>query len=127
MSDINIEHLNTFKVELKFNDIVDKYAEECVDKVRANSRAAVESHRGRYVQGWTTRKEDTNHQYYGVRVWNETDWQLTHLLEYGHLITNKRNGVGWASAHPHIDKAFRSVKNRFIKAMQNVDMKVDIK
>ena len=76
---------------------------------------------------WIAEPETARDGAYSVRVWNHTDWQLTHLLENGHLIVNKKKGVGWASAHPHIDKAFKSVKNKFIKAMQNVDTKVDIK
>lgn len=124
---IDIEKLTEFKVELNYNDIIDKYADECADKVRTNAKAILKEHRGRYVKGWIAEPETARDGAYSVRVWNHTDWQLTHLLENGHLIVNKKKGVGWASAHPHIDKAFKSVKNKFIKAMQNVDTKVDIK
>ena len=127
MSDIDIEKMTEFKVKIDFDEIVDKYAEECKDKVKANAEAVLKKHRGRYVQGWTTEESRGRKGEYGKAVWNKTDWQLTHLLEYGHLIVNKKNGVGWAYPHPHIDKAFRSVKNRFIKAMQNADLKIDIK
>ena len=37
-----------------------------------------------------------------VIVHNKTDYQLTHLLENGHVIRNKKGTYGRAPAHPHI-------------------------
>lgn len=127
MSDINLEKFNGFDIKVEYEKIVDEYAEKCCDQVKSKARAKLKEHRGRYVKGWTTRKETTYSGGYGIVVYNETDWQLTHLLENGHAIVNKKDGTGWASAHPHIDPAYRAVKNKFIKAMENVSFRIEAK
>ena len=127
MSDINIEHFNGFDMEIEYAKVVDEYAEKCKDIVQSKARQVLKEHRGRYVNGWTTKAKKTYSGGYSVEVWNQTDWQLTHLLENGHAIVNKKNGTGWASAHAHIDPAYRSIKNKFIKAMEKVNVKIDAK
>lgn len=127
MSSINIEDFNGFDIKLEYDKIVNEYAVKCKDKVQQKARQVLKQHRGRYVSGWTTKVEKTYNGGYSEVVYNETDWQLTHLLENGHLIVNKKNGTGWASAHPHIEPAYRSVKNKFIKAMNDVNVKIDAK
>lgn len=57
---------------------------------------------GQYARGWTSRVEDKE----GV-VYNQTDWQLTHLLADGHRKFNRFGGPysGTARSNDHIDKA----------------------
>lgn len=56
----------------------------------------------KYYKGWAikvgakTRKKSYR---YTKIVWNKTNYQLTHLLEFGH---HKRDGTGWVDAQPHI-------------------------
>lgn len=120
----NIEKFRSLDVQLEYNKICDEYADKCCNIVKSKSP---KGHRGRYADGWRTKKEKTYSGGYGVEVYNKTDWQLTHLLENGHLIVNKKNGTGWASAHPHIEPAYKSVKNKFIKEMENVSFKMTTK
>lgn len=121
--DVNLEKFHKIDISIEYEKIIDKYSEKCKNKIQSKSP---EGHRGRYKKGWTT-KESKYKDEYGVVVYNATDYQLTHLLENGHLIVNKKNGTGWASAHPHIASGYRSVKNGFIKAIKNADFKVDAK
>lgn len=123
MSD-NIEKFHSLDIELEYKDVVDKYAEKCCGLVKSKSP---KGHRGSYASGWRTKSDKTYGGGYGNEVYNATDYQLTHLLENGHLIVNKKNGTGWASAHPHIEPAYKSVKNKFIKEMQNVSFKMTTK
>lgn len=127
MKDINLEKFNGFDIQVEYDKIVDEYADKCCDTVKQKAKQVIKEHRGRYIKGWTTKTEKTYSGGYSVVVYNETDWQLTHLLENGHEIVNKRDGTGWASAKPHIDNAYRAVKNKFIKAMENVSFKIDAK
>lgn len=66
-------------------------AEECVDRLKVSSPEKT----GDYARGWTTSTQKG-----GYVVHNATDYQLTHLLENGHVIVNKygvqqrRNGGG---------------------------------
>lgn len=123
----DIEKFKGLDIKLEYKKIVDEYAEKCREKIQSNARQVLDEHRGSYVAGWTETVEQTYGGGYSVVVYNETDWQLTHLLENGHRIVNKKGGEGWASAHRHIDPAFRSVGNKFKKAMENVKIKIDDK
>jgi len=40
---------------------------------------------GRYKKGWSSKKMFENSQALRFYIYNKTDWQLTHLLEYGHI------------------------------------------
>lgn len=117
MSD-NIEKMGNLNITLKYDDIIDEYSKKCCSLVRNRSPKAT----GYYKDGWTTEVEKTRSGSYGVVVWNQKDWQLTHLLENGHIIANKRDGTGWSPAIPHIAPAFKSVRGKFIKAMENVNV-----
>lgn len=62
--------------------------------------------RGSYAEGW--KKQTSNKKSkYTIKIHNATDYQLTHLLEFGHA---KRNG-GMTKAIPHI----RPIEERYKK------------
>lgn len=123
MSDVNIEKLKSVNFEIEYDDIVDEYADLCCSKIQNKSPKGF---RGQYAQGWRVEDKKYKSEYYAV-VHNATDYQLTHLLENGHIIANKRDGTGWASAKPHINPAYRSVKNKFIRAIKNAKINIDTK
>lgn len=57
---------------------------------------------GRYKSGWRYKQEDEKAWY----VYNQTDWQLVHLLADGHRIFNRFGGsFGSTRANPHVDNA----------------------
>lgn len=53
---------------------------------------------GSYAKGWTTKKSGDM----DVIVHNKTDYQLTHLLENGHVIKNKKGTYGRTHGIKHI-------------------------
>lgn len=59
---------------------------------------------GSYAKGWRLKKEN-----YAHIIHNKTDYQLTHLLEYGHV---NRDGSR-TKAYPHIRKAEEKVIEEF--------------
>lgn len=69
---------------------------------------------GDYRKGWRTKKVK-NHQV----VHNATDYQLTHLLEKGHV---NRDGTSRSKKFPHIalveEQAVRAFENRVEKAIR---------
>lgn len=69
---------------------------------------------GKYAKGWTVRKDKKNKNYYTVKVWNKTSYQLTHLLEFGHAT---RNG-GRTRAIPHIRPVEEKYKKEFEKILK---------
>ncbi|WP_439818374.1 HK97 gp10 family phage protein [Weissella paramesenteroides] len=59
---------------------------------------------GRYRKGWALKKVGNNYV-----IWNSTDYQLTHLLEFGHAL---RNG-GRSKGFTHIKPVEQMVINEF--------------
>lgn len=116
----NFRHLD---VNIQYEPVIQKYAKECADILKNNSPEKT----GAYAQGWAVdEKKDVRGRWYVATVWNEDHYRLTHLLENGHIIANKRGGVGWSSARPHIAKAYRSIKPSFLRAIENVEIEVEI-
>jgi Bacteriophage HK97-gp10, putative tail-component len=75
------------------NQITDDLTKEAVVKIKDNIRKAKLVKTGNYLRGWTRKKVPG-----GFVIHNRTDYQLTHLLEYGHAMENG----GRTTAIPHI-------------------------
>ena len=60
---------------------------------------------GSYAAGWSVKNIGGHGKIVDLVVHNRTDYQLTHLLENGHVIRNKKGTYGRAPAHPHIKPA----------------------
>lgn len=107
-------------VQLQMRDILDDYyvevkqetevafkqvAKETTSYLRSMSPKAKRAtpRRGKYARGWRWSWE-----YGETIIYNQTDWQLTHLLEDGHDIKNRFSGnrvVGHYGGVTHILKA----------------------
>lgn len=114
---ISLNNIDNIKFELDFEDVINENAEELVELLKTKSP---DSHRpGRkthYKNGWVVAPKPAKSRYeYGVVVWNETDWQLTWLLENGHLIINNRKTgeIYWVEPRKHIKKSFDIVEPKF--------------
>lgn len=122
---MDLMKIHGIKAKIDYQDIIDRYGQKTADKLKSVSP---DSHRNRttpYRLGWET-IEKAYKQGRRVLVWNRTNWQLTHLLENGHFITNKIGGVGWAASQPHILPTYRDIRPKFIKAMQKADVEVNL-
>ncbi len=74
--------------------ITDEVAKEAVDSLKKSSPKLT----GSYRKGWRKKQSYADKRTKRNTVYNETDYQLTHLLEYGHA---SRNG-GRVRAIQHI-------------------------
>ena len=86
--------------------ITDEVAKEAVDALKKNSPKLT----GSYRKGWRKKQSYADKRTKRNTVCNETDYQLTHLLEYGHA---SRNG-GRVRAIQHI----APVEQAAIEALQ---------
>lgn len=126
---IKLNDFDGFLIDIDYKDIVDDYAEKSKKLLGLYSPKRRFKRNDNYASTWAVKEYDngkrSKDKKYGAVVWNEKNYRLTHLLENGHLIVNKKGGVGWASANPHIDRVFRLVEQPFYRAMEKA--KVEIK
>lgn len=114
----------TISAEVKFDKIIENTAKRCANHLIATSPVGIRRNKN-YKYGWTIRKGKQTKNETFIEVWNQTNWQLTWLLENGHIIANKRGGVGWASAKPHIQMAIDFVKPQFLAEMEQAEIDID--
>ena len=88
--------LDTVDKEVKESTkrIIDAVSREAVQKLKNTSPRKT----GSYASGWGKKKEGEM----DVIVYNRTDASLTHLLENGHIVRNKKGTYGRASGIKHI-------------------------
>ena len=88
----------TKEVKKATNTAADNVARQSVQRLRDNSPRKT----GSYARGWTVKREQSSSGINTVIVHNKTNYQLTHLLENGHLIVNKKGTCGRVSGIKHI-------------------------
>ena len=82
------------------NDSIQKVAKESVQKLK-NTSPKRPGH-GEYARGWTIKRESGNGSIATLIVHNK-QYKLTHLLENGHVVRNKKGTYGRAPAIEHIN------------------------
>lgn len=94
-------------------DRVKQTAKECRDELRQTSPRLT----GDYRKGWAVKSNFESRQDIRQTVHNRTDWQLTHLLEYGHA---GRGGTmaGAAKAYPHIEPAYETAAGKLAQRVK---------
>lgn len=101
--------MKTESVSLQMEQLLDDYSEEVQkvtdEAIRKTVKDAVEMLRekspqasGRYAKGWTAKSTGT----WSRVVYNKADYQLTHLLENGHVVKNQYGTWGRVDGIKHI-------------------------
>lgn len=123
-----LNDFNGIEIEIEYQKIVDKYGRKTAKDLRQVSPKSNRPGRTTpYSQGWVVDTIKSSRGYV-VDVWNKTNWQLTHLLENGHFITNAKSGnVGWSAPKPHIKPTYIKVKPKFVDAMKKAELNVKFK
>lgn len=80
------------------NNSFDVVAKEGVSKIKDTSPRKT----GDYAKGWGIQREKTRSGINDVIIRNKTDYQLTHLLENGHVIVNAKGTYGRTRPIKHI-------------------------
>lgn len=104
-----MKYLNEYKEDI--SEIVEKVANEVgKEAVTELKTVSPKGFRKEYHKGWRVKKDKIGKNRYIVKIHNKTDYQLTHLLEFGHAT---RNG-GRTKAIPHI----RPVEEKYSKKFE---------
>lgn len=115
--------LGTYSTEVDrmVKEVADEVAKDSVKKVKAASPVNVKntSHKGSYKKGWRASVEKGFGTVREV-IHNETDYQLTHLLERPHIGKNQY-GV-WGTVYPksegHISKVQEEANQYFVAEVE---------
>lgn len=91
---------------------VKQAGKECKQEIQQKSLVLT----GSYQRGWRNEVAFENENDIRVVVRNKTDYQLTHLLEYGHA---KVNG-GRVEGKPHIGPAEQNAEKKLIQKVKVV-------
>ena len=86
------------EVQEATNKAIDSVAKEAASKLRDTSPRKT----GDYAKGWKIKKERGKDGLQTVTVHNRTNYQLTHLLENGHVVRNKKGTYGRTRPIKHI-------------------------
>lgn len=82
----------------KVNNSVDKVGKESVQKLKNTSP----KNTGDYARGWRLKRERGRNGINNVTIHNATEYHLTHLLENGHVVRNKKGTYGRTRGIKHI-------------------------
>lgn len=87
-------------------EVTEKVAKAGVKAIR--SEASAKFGNGRYAKGWTSTIEKGRY-ITGAVIHNRTDYQLAHLLEYGHALKRGGRTIGRVRAFPHIEQVEQQI------------------
>lgn len=103
-------------ISKELNKILEQYgrkADEAVEKAAKRAgrdtaktlRNTSPKRTGEYASSWTTKVTRSSGKLIGVTVYNKEHYQLTHLLENGHVTKNKKGEYGRTKPIKHIQPA----------------------
>ena len=92
------------EVQNATNNAINSTSKESVQKLK-NTSPKGSPHRRRYAEGWSVKRtqEGSSRGIQTAIVHNRTNYQLTHLLENGHVIRNGKGEYGRTHPIKHIE------------------------
>lgn len=118
-----IDAMNKTVIE-NCNKAAEKAATQGVKQLKATSPVRSDGYRrkyppGSYAKSWTKRREGNTLGVQGYTIYNAKHYQLTHLLEFGHVIAKTgRRSV----ARPHIAAVNEAVAQQFVKEVEGMKL-----
>lgn len=99
------------EVQEEVDSAVVRVARRCLAQIRRNSPKKT----GDYRKGWRLRTDKTRLSISEI-IHNATDWQLIHLLEFGH---QKASG-GRVEGEPHVEPAEQQAERELLTEITDI-------
>lgn len=118
MSDIDIGTAIMKELGTYSNDLVERInvsSKKCANKLKREIQENSPEKTGDYKKGWRVRQVYKSHTLSQYVVHNATDYQLTHLLEFGHAV---KGGTERVKPIPHIAPAEEKVVGEFMNEVE---------
>lgn len=126
LADAIKEEINAMNEEVikNCNNAAETVAKEGVRQLKATSPVRNDGRKrkyppGSYAKSWKYRKDTNELGVTGVTIYNAKHYQLTHLLEFGHIDakTGKRT-----KKFPHIADVNNEVARRFVEEVEGMKL-----
>lgn len=113
LSKVIQDYLENYREDIQedVEEVTDKVTKEARDELKQTSPKGA---RKRYHKGWSVKLQKKHKLRYEKVIWNKTDYQLTHLLEFGH---GTRSG-GRTKAIPHIRPVEEKYNLKFVDLLE---------
>lgn len=105
-------------VETESTRLVAEVAAETTAKLQGTSPKDT----GKYAKGWRVKQGKKAKARNEVEIYN-TRYQLTHLLEHGHIKVVHGTVLGFTAARPHIAQAEQEAIDRLLKGIEEAAKK----
>ena len=112
------KYLNEYREDIQdeVEETTSIISNKAIEELKVTSPKRVGKSRAKpYYKGWSEKVQTKGKYRFSKVIWNKTNYQLTHLLEFGH---RKRNGTGWVDAQPHIQPVETKYKEKFVDLLQ---------
>jgi len=114
------------KILTEYFDEVETEATRLVSEVAAETTAKLQGtsprNSGKYAKGWRIKQGKKAKARNEVEIYN-TRYQLTHLLEHGHVKVVHGHVLGFTAARPHIAKAEQEAIDKLLKGIEEAAKK----
>ena len=116
LSKVLQDYLENYREDIQedVEEVTDKVTKEARDELKQTSPKGKIARNPKYYKGWSIKISKRGATKYHKVIWNKTNYQLTHLLEFGHAT---RNGER-TTAIPHIRPVEEKYKVEFVDLVE---------